>query len=71
MIDRRILGQLDTRLIIMTVALMVIGIFNLYSANVNIPGEAGSFYQRQLFWFGIGFTRGGGAGGVLNRLSLL
>jgi rod shape determining protein RodA len=54
MIDRRLLGQLDTRLIIMTVALMVIGIFNLYSANVNIPGEAGSFYQRQLFWFGIG-----------------
>jgi rod shape determining protein RodA len=56
MIDRRLWGQLDTRLIIITTALMVIGIFNLYSANVNIPGEAGSFYQRQLLWFGIGIV---------------
>jgi rod shape determining protein RodA len=56
MIDRRLWKQLDTRLIIMTITLMVIGIFNLYSADVNIPGEAGSFYQRQLLWFGIGIV---------------
>ena len=54
MIDRRLWSQLDTRLIILTITLMVIGLFNLYSANVNIPGEEGSFYQRQLVWFGIG-----------------
>jgi rod shape determining protein RodA len=56
MIDRRLWSQLDTRLIILTITLMVIGIFNLYSANVNIPGEEGSFYQRQLVWFGIGIV---------------
>jgi len=54
MIDRRLWGQLDARLIILTAALMVVGIFNLYSATCNIPGEAGFFYQRQLVWFGIG-----------------
>jgi rod shape determining protein RodA len=54
MIDRRLWSRLDLRLIILTVALMVVGIFNLYSATANIPGEEGVFYQRQLFWFGIG-----------------
>jgi rod shape determining protein RodA len=54
MIDRRLWSQLDIRLIILTMTLIVIGLFNLYSANANIPGEEGSFYQRQLVWFGIG-----------------
>ena len=54
MIDRKLWSQLDARLIILTVALMAVGIFNLYSATCNIPGEEGFFYQRQLCWFGIG-----------------
>jgi cell division protein FtsW (lipid II flippase) len=56
MTDRRLWGQLDARLIILTVVLMVIGIFNLYSATINIPGEEGAFYQRQLCWFLIGIV---------------
>jgi rod shape determining protein RodA len=54
MIEKGLWSQLDVRLIIVTVALMVIGIFNLYSATINMHGEEGFFYQRQLFWFGIG-----------------
>jgi rod shape determining protein RodA len=54
MIDRRLWGQLDVRLVILTVALMVVGVFNLYSATCHISGEAGFFYQRQLMWFGMG-----------------
>jgi rod shape determining protein RodA len=53
MIDRRLWSQLDARLIILTVTLMVVGIINLYSATI-ISGEGVPFYQRQLCWFGIG-----------------
>jgi len=53
MIDRKLWRQLDARLIILCFALMVIGIINLYSATI-IPGEGVPYYQRQLFWFGIG-----------------
>jgi len=56
MIDRRLWSQLDARLVLLTLALMVVGIINLYSATINVPGEAVSFYQRQLFWFGIGMV---------------
>jgi rod shape determining protein RodA len=54
MIERRVWEQLDGRLIILTVALMVIGITNLFSATVAMPGEGIPLYLRQLLWFGIG-----------------
>jgi rod shape determining protein RodA len=55
MIDRRrIWGQLDGRVIILTLVLAVIGIINLFSATINMPGEGLPFYVRQLCWFGIG-----------------
>ncbi|MCJ7662832.1 MAG: FtsW/RodA/SpoVE family cell cycle protein, partial [Desulfobacterales bacterium] len=54
MIERRLWGQLDDRLVILTLALMVIGITNLFSATINMPGEGIPFYLRQLLWFGIG-----------------
>jgi len=58
MIDRRLWEQLDDRLVILTVALMVIGIANLFSATINMPGEGIPFYLRQLLWFGIGALLG-------------
>jgi rod shape determining protein RodA len=58
MIDRRLWGQLDDRLVILTAALMVIGIANLFSATITMPGEGISFYLRQLLWFGIGVLLG-------------
>lgn len=54
MINKGLWDQLDKRLVIMTVALMVIGIANLYSATINMAGEGIPFYQRQLIWFGMG-----------------
>jgi rod shape determining protein RodA len=54
MIDRRLWGQLDARVIILTVALTVIGIVNLFSATISMPTEGLPFYLRQLLWFGIG-----------------
>lgn len=54
MIERKLWGQLDGRLITLTFVLMTIGIVNLYSATVNMPENGASFYQRQLLWFGIG-----------------
>jgi rod shape determining protein RodA len=58
MIERRLWGQLDARLVILTVALMVIGIANLFSATINMSGEGIPFYLRQLLWFGIGALLG-------------
>jgi rod shape determining protein RodA len=54
MIERRWWAQLDGRLIILTVALMAIGIVNLFSATVAMPGAGVPFYVRQLLWFVIG-----------------
>ncbi|UCC66690.1 MAG: rod shape-determining protein RodA [Deltaproteobacteria bacterium] len=54
MIDRKSWAQLDGKLIILTLVLMTIGIVNLYSATINLPGGEFPFYQRQLFWLGIG-----------------
>jgi rod shape determining protein RodA len=54
MIDKRFWEQLDGRLISLVFVLMVIGIINLYSATVTMPGEGIQFYQRQVVWFGIG-----------------
>jgi rod shape determining protein RodA len=54
MIDKRLWEQLDGRLIILILVLMLIGIINLYSATVTMPGEGIHFYQRQLLWLGIG-----------------
>jgi rod shape determining protein RodA len=58
MIDRRLWGQLDERVIILTVALTVIGIANLFSATITMPGEGLPFYLRQLCWVGIGVLLG-------------
>jgi rod shape determining protein RodA len=54
MINKGLWDQLDDRLVILTVALMVIGIANLFSATINMFGEGVPFYQRQLIWFGLG-----------------
>jgi len=54
MINKGLWDQLDARLVILTIALMVIGIANLYSATINMAGEGIPFYQRQLLWFGVG-----------------
>ncbi len=58
MIDRRLWGQLDVRLITLAFVLMTIGIINLYSATINLPGGEFNFYQRQLCWLGIGTLLG-------------
>ncbi len=58
MIDRRVWGQLDSRLIILTVSLAAIGMVNLFSATINMPSEGLPFYMRQLCWFGIGALLG-------------
>ncbi|MBW2038632.1 MAG: rod shape-determining protein RodA [Deltaproteobacteria bacterium] len=58
MIVRRLWGQLDGKLITLTLALMTIGIINLYSATINLPGGEFLFYQRQLCWLGIGVFLG-------------
>ena len=54
MIEKRWWAQLDGRLVILTVALMAIGITNLFSATVAMPGEGVPFSVRQLLWFGVG-----------------
>ena len=54
MIDRRLWDQLDARLVTLTVALVVIGIVNLFSATINMGGEGIPLYARQLIWLGIG-----------------
>jgi rod shape determining protein RodA len=54
MIDRKLWGHLDGRVVILTVALTVIGIANLFSATITMPGEGFPFYLRQLCWIGVG-----------------
>jgi rod shape determining protein RodA len=54
MIERGMWGRLDDRLVILTLALMAIGIVNLFSATVAMPGEGMPLYLRQLLWFGVG-----------------
>ena len=54
MIDRKLWGHLDGRVVIITVALTVIGIANLFSATITMPGEGFPFYLRQLCWIGVG-----------------
>jgi len=54
MINRRVWSQLDGRLIVLALALMTVGIINLYSASINVSGGGLPLYQRQLCWLGIG-----------------
>jgi rod shape determining protein RodA len=54
MINRRLWEQLDGRLVMLTVALIVIGIVNLFSATINMAGDGMPLYARQLIWLGIG-----------------
>ncbi|RLB06601.1 MAG: rod shape-determining protein RodA [Deltaproteobacteria bacterium] len=58
MIDKRLLGQLDVKLVALVITLIAIGIINLYSATVNLAGVGLPFYQRQLWWLGIGVVIG-------------
>ena len=56
MIDRRLIQNFDWLLLSLTLALIGIGIINLYSATLQTEGGSASpIYLKQLYWVGLGF----------------
>lgn len=54
-IDRRLISHLDWTLLLLTLAIVGIGIVTIYSANYDMAaGHAGALPMRQLTWFGLG-----------------
>ncbi|MBM4288123.1 MAG: rod shape-determining protein RodA [Deltaproteobacteria bacterium] len=54
-IDRRLLKNIDWLLIILVLAIVSIGIMNLYSAGMNqVELRGAHLYIKQLYWLGIG-----------------
>lgn len=57
MIDRRLIQNFDTRLIVLALAITALGIVNLYSATyVGQQDGAGAAYMKQVFWTAIGLV---------------
>jgi len=57
LIDRRVAGNFDWPLLILTLLLSAAGIVNLYSATYNVTGAAATpIYIKQLYWHIIAFT---------------
>ena len=54
-IDRRLVSHFDWTLLLLTSALVLIGVITIYSANYNVAAaHAGALPSRQLYWFAIG-----------------
>ena len=54
MFERRLLAQLDWRIILVTFLLAATGVTMIYSATYSKSGGLEGLYIRQLYWFGIG-----------------
>jgi rod shape determining protein RodA len=56
MIDRRLIQNFDWLLLLLTFAIMAVGLVTLYSALFSGGGVRGSILTRQIYWLGLGMV---------------
>ena len=54
MIDRRLIQNFDWLLLLLTFAIMAVGLVTLYSALFSGGGVHGTILTRQIYWLGLG-----------------